>query len=536
MPLLLLLITSFLSLLLLYTIITIRKKSSSSSLPNWPFLGMLPSLLWNLSNLHDFATRILKAHGGTFAFKGPSFTNLDFIVTSDPANVHHIVTKNFSNYPKGPELKAIMEPFGEVIFNTDGDSWKTKKDIILSLIKTAGFERLLMTTLRHKLADSLIPVLDHAARNHDDVVLDMQDVMKRFTFDLTCLLLLGIDTECLSTSFPRVPCAEAFDVIEEAIVYRHCVPPWVWKLQRWLHVGWEGRTIEAEECLNRFLEERIRVKMEEKRAKESCGNDDGDDNYDLLMKLMVETERLMGDCYNSKGEKFVRETVVSLMVAGRDTIAVALSWFFWLVATNPGVEEKILEELDRHVITQTGEEQGIFSSIEELNKMVYLHGAISETLRLYPSVPNEPKQSMGADVLPSGHAVGKNTRILVSIYSMGRMEEVWGKDWMEFKPERWVSERTEGNNISNDDDDANKKKICTIHVPSYKFAAFLAGPRSCPGRKIAFMQLKNIASCVLRRYKIVVVDDHPVLPLPSIMMFMKYGLKVRVLSRKPENK
>ncbi|CAI0456948.1 unnamed protein product [Linum tenue] len=482
---------------------------------------MLPSLLWNLSNLHDFATRILKAHGGTFAFKGPSFTNLDFIVTSDPTNVHHIVTKNFSNYPKGPELKAIMDPFGDVIFNTDGDSWKTKKDIILSLIKTAGFERLLMKTLRHKLASSLIPVLDHAARNHDDggVVLDLQDVMKRFTFDLTCLLLLGIDPECLSTSFPRVPCAEAFDVIEEAIVYRHCVPPWVWKLQRWLHVGWEGKTVKAEECLNGFLEERIREKMVEKKAKESCGNDDGDDNYDLLMKLIVETERLMGDCYSTKGEKFVRETVVSLMVAGRDTIAVALSWFFWLVATNPGAEEKILEELDRLVITQTGEEQGIFSSIEELNKMVYLHGAISETLRLYPSVPNEPKQSMEADVLPSGHGVSKNTRILVSIYSMGRMEEVWGKDWMEFKPERWIS-----------------KKKCTIHVPSYKFAAFMAGPRSCPGRKIAFMQLKNIASCVLRRYKIVVVDDHPVVPLPSIMMFMRYGLKVRVSSRTPGDK
>ncbi|CAI0456947.1 unnamed protein product [Linum tenue] len=223
------------------------------------------------------------------------------------------------------------------------------------------------------------------------------------------------------------------------------------------------------------------------------------------------------------------------MVAGRDTIAVALSWFFWLVATNPGAEEKILEELDRLVITQTGEEQGIFSSIEELNKMVYLHGAISETLRLYPSVPNEPKQSMEADVLPSGHGVSKNTRILVSIYSMGRMEEVWGKDWMEFKPERWISERTEGNNIINDDD-ANKKKKCTIHVPSYKFAAFMAGPRSCPGRKIAFMQLKNIASCVLRRYKIVVVDDHPVVPLPSIMMFMRYGLKVRVSSRTPGDK
>ncbi|CAI0454881.1 unnamed protein product [Linum tenue] len=208
------------------------------------------------------------------------------------------------------------------------------------------------------------------------------------------------------------------------------------------------------------------------------------------------------------------------MVAGRDTIAVALSWFFWLVATNPGVEDKILEELDRVVITQTGtagEKEVIFSSIEELNKMVYLHGAISETLRLYPSVPYEPKQSLKDDVLPSGHIVGRNTRVLVSIYSMGRMEDVWGKDWMEFRPERWVA----------------NKKINIIHVPSYKFAAFMAGPRSCSGRKIAYTQMKTIISCVLRKYKIDVVGDHPVVPLPSIMMFMRHGLKVRISSRTP---
>ncbi|CAL1362193.1 unnamed protein product [Linum trigynum] len=262
----LLLLLTFLSLLLVYT----AKKSPST--PNWPLLGMLPSLIWNLSRLHKIANRILRDNGGTFLFTGPSFTNLNFLATSDPVNVQHIFTKNFANYPKGPDLKAALEPFGEVIFNTDGDAWEMRKGIIHTLIKNPRFERLLMTTLRHKLANSLIPVLDHASRN--DVVLDLQDVMARFMFDLNCLLLLGIDPGCLSTSFPRVPCAEAFDVIEEAIFYRHCVPQWVWKAMRWLRVGWEGRTIEAEGCLNGFLGEKIRAKVAEKQAadgKESLG-------------------------------------------------------------------------------------------------------------------------------------------------------------------------------------------------------------------------------------------------------------------------
>ncbi|CAI0456335.1 unnamed protein product [Linum tenue] len=97
---------------------------------------------------------------------------------------------------------------------------------------------------------------------------------------------------------------------------------------------------------------------------------------------------------------------------------------------------------------------------------------------------------------------------------MGRMEEIWGVDWMDFKPERWIS-----------------KKMVVSHMPAYKFTAFMAGPRTCLGRKIAFVQMKAIASCVLRRFKIEVVDGHPMVPDASILMFMKYGLKVRVSYR-----
>ncbi|CAI0456334.1 unnamed protein product [Linum tenue] len=153
--------------------------------------------------------------------------------------------------------------------------------------------------------------------------------------------------------------------------------------------------------------------------------------------------------------------------------------------------------------------------------MVYLHGAMCETLRLYPSVPYEHKQSIEPDVLPSGHAIDGNTRILLSIFSMGRMEEIWGVDWMDFKPERWIS-------VGSVDE---KKKMVVSHMPAYKFTAFMAGPRTCLGRKIAFVQMKAIASCVLRRFKIEVVDGHPMVPDASILMFMKYGLKVRVSYR-----
>ncbi|MBA0601067.1 hypothetical protein Gorai_004257 [Gossypium raimondii] len=62
----------------------------------------------------------------------------------------------------------------------------------------------------------------------------------------------------------------------------------------------------------------------------------------------------------------------------------------------------------------------------ELNKFVYIHAALCKTLRLYPPVPVNNKSSIEADVLPSRDCVGPRTRILLSVYSMGRSEEIGG--------------------------------------------------------------------------------------------------------------
>ncbi|CAI0456937.1 unnamed protein product [Linum tenue] len=326
--------------------------------------------------------------------------------------------------------------------------------------------------------------------------------MKRLTFDTICSLVTGFDPKYLSIELPSLPYADAFDVIEQVILYRHCVPATVWKFQRWVGIGDERKMREAQECFDGFLEERIRVKKKESFEKKEMETVVDDDFLTMIFS---------GEAGIDQGkltDGFLRDVVFNLLVAGRDTIAAALSWFFWLVAKNPNVEEKILKELAQVM------------GKDELNKMVYLHGAMCETLRLYPSVPYEHKQSIEPDVLPSGHAINGNTRILLSIYSMGRMEEIWGSDCTDFKPERWISTSS-----------TDEKKMVVNHVPAYKFAAFMAGPRTCLGRKIAFVQMKVVASCVLRRFKIEVVDGHPVVPEPSILMFMKYGLKVRVSNR-----
>lgn len=159
--------------------------------------------------------------------------------------------------------------------------------------------------------------------------------------------------------------------------------------------------------------------------------------------------------------------------------------------------------------------QGLISPIaEELDKLVYLHGAICEALRLFPPVPFEHKCAIKSDTLPSGDRVGPNTKVSYFMYSMGRMEQTWGEDCLEFKPERWISER---GNIA--------------HVPSYKFITFNAGPRTCLGKDISLIQLKIVAAAVLCKFHVQVVEGHPVTPRPSVVLRMKHGLKVKLTKR-----
>jgi cytochrome P450 len=97
---------------------------------------------------------------------------------------------------------------------------------------------------------------------------------------------------------------------------------------------------------------------------------------------------------------------------------------------------------------------------------------------------------------------------------MGRLEETWGKDCLEFKPERWISERGG-----------------IVHNPSYKFFSFNAGPRTCLGKDLSFIQIKMIAISILCKYRVLLVEGRVPLLSHSIILLMKNGFKVRITKR-----
>ncbi|XP_072999897.1 noroxomaritidine synthase-like [Typha latifolia] len=472
-----------------------RLSSRQSRLPvTWPVVGMLPSVLGNCDRLHDWITDVLRLSGCTFVLKGPWSSFGDVIMTCDPANVNHVFTANFANYPKGGDFAKIFGVLGNGIFNADGKSWAFQRKKAHGLIASPKFREFVANSTRDKLESSLIPLLDHLS--HEGKEFDLQDVFLRLTFDTTAMFVFGIDPGCLSIEFPTLAFAKAMDDAEEILFYRHIAPKGWQNIEKRFNFGHHKKMERAKKVIDKCIAQYISIKRKL--------TNDGDDLLTSYLDCQAEVGK-----DGAAFENFLRDTAFNFMVAGRDTTSSALTWFFYLLSKNPHVEAKIVQELKLHAPKNPS-----FPSSTQLREMTYLHAALCESLRLYPPVPFEHKEASSHDVLPSGIEISPRRRLLLSLYAMARVEGIWGKDCMEFKPERWLSESGR-----------------IRHEPSYKFLTFNSGPRTCLGKDMAMMQLKAVAAAMVSRFQIRVANDFVVKPKLSIILHMKGGLKVTVKKR-----
>ncbi|MCL7026336.1 hypothetical protein MKW94_025386 [Papaver nudicaule] len=300
------------------------------------------------------------------------------------------------------------------------------------------------------------------------IELDLQDILQRFAFDNICKISFGYDPSYLSPSLEKTEFAVAFEdatrIMSERIGH---IFHFIWKLKRFLNIGSEKTLKQATATIREAARKIVRQKKHELKEKSSLETTD-------LLSRFVKDDKL--------DEDFVIDIVISFILAGQDTSSAALTWFFWLVSCNPDVEKEILKE-----INQIAEEPGY----DDVKDMVYIHASLCESMRLYPPVPLDSKEAAGDDVLPDGTVIKKGMRVSYNCYAMGRMENLWGSNCHEFKPERWLER------------DNATGKLRFVGKDSYAYPVFQAGPRICLGKEMAFLQMKMVAVEVLRRFQVV---------------------------------
>ncbi|KAG1355022.1 cytochrome P450 86A8 [Cocos nucifera] len=476
----------------------------------WPLLGSVPGLIQNAERMHDWIAENLRATGGTYqtctcAIPGLARRQGLVTVTCDPRNLEYVLKTRFDNYPKGPTWHAVFHDLlGDGIFNSDGDTWLFQRKTAALEFTTRTLRVAMNRWVSRSIHHRLLPILRRAADSAGSASVDLQDLLLRLTFDNICGLTFGKDPETLSHGLPANAFANAFDRATEATLHRFIFPEFVWRVKKWFRAGSEVTLSDSVAHVDGYLSAVI------KNRKLELVGANGGHHDDLLSRFMKK---------GTYSDSFLQSVALNFILAGRDTSSVALSWFFWLVSTHPAVEHRIILELAAVLSDTRGADPTAWVSaplvFEEVDRLIYLKAALSETLRLYPSVPEDSKHVNADDVLPDGTFVPAGSAITYSIYSAGRMKPVWGEDCMEFNPERWLS--SDGKRFEAHD--------------SFKFVAFNGGPRVCLGKDLAYLQMKSIAAAVLLRHRLAVAPGHRVEQKMSLTLFMKFGLRMNVFDR-----
>ncbi|MED6206305.1 hypothetical protein PIB30_025509 [Stylosanthes scabra] len=430
--------------------------------------GTVLHQLFNFHRLHDFMADLAR--------KNKTYRILSLfrseVYTADPVNVEYILKTKFANFGKGLYHHGIMtDLLGDGIFTVDGEKWQHQRKVATHEISTKAVKDFSLQVFRSH-AVTLARVVSEAATSNKAI--DFQDLFMKSTLDQVFRIIIGVDLDTMCGTYEEgTKFSNAFDEASAITLYRYV--DIFWKIKRFLNIGSEAVLRSRIKVVDDFVYELIRSKIEQLKKLQHGSHMV---KVDLVSRFLALEE---------KDPKYLRDIILNFIIAGRDTTATTLSWFLFLLCKHPHVQEKIAHEVgDITKLNNTCNIEEVTKALTEetLQKMNYLHAALTETLRLYPAVPVDGKQCLSDETLPDGFSVKRGDMVSYVPYSMGRMEFLWGNDAEEFHPERWLDENGTFQQQS-----------------SFKFTAFQAGPRICLGKDFAYRQMKVFAAVLCHSYK-----------------------------------
>ncbi|KAJ0860235.1 putative abieta-7,13-dien-18-ol hydroxylase [Helianthus annuus] len=391
------------------------------------------------------------------------------VYTADPANVEYILKTNFKNYGKGKHTHNIASDLlGDGIFTVDGDQWREQRKVSSQEFSTKILRDFSSVIFRNNTI-KLGKILSQAADSNQ--IIDINDLFMKATTDSIFKVGFGIDLDNLSGRNEKgARFSRAFDDANN-LTYKRFVDV-TWKIKRFFNIGFEAELKKNMKIVDEFVYKVIQVKTEQMQKSKD----------EFLLKKEDILSRFIQ--VNDRDPKYLRDIILNFMLAGKDPIAISMCWFIYMLCKHPEVQEKVAKEIiEATNMTEEITDVADFAarvSDTALDKMQYLHAALTETIRLYPALPVDPKVCFSDDVLPDGCNVNKGDVVAYLPYAMGRMKYIWGDDALEFKPERWLDQYG-----------------CFHPESPFKFTAFQAGPRTCLGRDFAYRQLKILSSVLL---------------------------------------
>ncbi|KAM5350745.1 hypothetical protein ACJ41O_007250 [Fusarium nematophilum] len=361
------------------------------------------------------------------------------VIISSPINLDYVF-RNEEMFEKGEFFKGrLRDLFGSGILNVDGALWRPQRKAGQRFFTASNINRIAKSDLPNIL-DPARDSLEMSAQQGTPA--DLEPIVHEITTQLIGKMAYGMEMHATDDF------TVAFDYASTEIARRFQNPLWV--LREAITGSKLRRAVQTMKTYGRYL-------VSHAASIGGHGEATGSSTSENLVDLLFEN---LGD------EALVADSALNYLSAGKDTVAQALTWAFYLLTKHQDATNTLLRS-----IHQAQKTHGIpwLQDPEHLNPATvpYVYAVFYESLRLYPPLPFEIKQNQQDTVLPDGTFLPKNSIVVWCTWAMNRSRETWGEDAAEFRPERWL---TNG-------------QFCQRSTS--EFPVFQGGPRSCLGKRLA---------------------------------------------------
>ncbi|HKN74194.1 MAG TPA: cytochrome P450 [Candidatus Acidoferrum sp.] len=429
---------------------------------------------WSLGPLNNgdplsYFTGLMREYGDLVSLR---VLNFRILLLNHPDHIEDVLVSHPRKFIKGRVLQANKRVFGRGLLTSEGDFWLRQRRLAQPAFHRARIAGYASTMVEY--TERLL----HEWQDGEER--DIHKEMMRLTLQIVGKTLFDADVERDAQEVGK----SLELLLELAANFRRTV-----LIPHWLPTPTNLRLERAIRQIEKVL---YRI-IAEKRASDR----DAGDLLSMLLAAQDEDGSRMTD-------QQLRDEAITLFLAGHETTANTLSWTWWLLAQNPAVEAKLHAEL-RTVLA------GRATSLEDLPKLVYTNHIITESMRLYPPAWGTARTAI-EDHEIAGYTVPKGSGVSFAQWTVHR-DARWYDAPEEFRPERWEGDLLKRN-------------------PKFAYFPFGGGPRQCIGNSFALMETALILATIARQYRFRLVEGHPVVPLASITLRPRYGIRA-VLEARP---
>lgn len=470
-------------------------------------------------NLH----RMYSATGPVFKLSfGPKL----FIVVQDPVAVRFILRENSILFEKGILAEILDEIMGSGLIPADYETWKVRRRAI-----APGFHNKWLSFMTSQFSSCADRLVDKLARIADTpAVVDMETEYSSVALDIVGKAVFNYDFNSVASESPVIKAV--YRLLKEA-EHRSTVFLPYWKIPGAKQIVPRLRAFYADrKLINDTLNELIRS------AKSEATEDDLDDllardytgmSDPSLLRFLVE---LRGEQTTNKQ---LRDDLMTLLIAGHETVAAVLTWATVELAKNPDIVARARAEIDSVLGPDT------YPTYEDVMRMPLIRRIIAETLRLYPEPPVLIRRLLSDTRLPNGGTgesipLRRGTDVFINAYSLHRSPDLWNEP-DRFDPDRWLYPSTnpgiQGWAGYNPPKSLDLSRLYPNEVNAdFAFIPFGGGSRKCVGDGFAVLEAVVTLTMVLRKFDFEFADsDGNVKMTTGATIHTDGGLNMRVKRR-----